>query len=121
MHRLAAVFLLAVPVFAGAQTPTSVAGKWKVTSSIGGTESTAKCTFTQTGTDLAGTCTGQQGDVKITGKVDGANVSWSYASDYNGTALVIKYVGKLSAGKITGESTVEPFSVSGDFTATPDN
>ena len=119
MTKLAVVILLFVAPLAVAQTPTSVAGKWKVTSTIAGNESILNCTFKQTGADLAGTCTGDQGDLKVTGKVDGATVTWSYKSDYNGTELNIKYSGKLANGKITGDATVDPFGVSGDFTATP--
>lgn len=101
-----------------AQTAGSVTGKWKVSSAIAGNETTLDCTFTQTDAALTGTCTGDQGTMKIAGKVDGENVSWSYASDYNGTALTISYKGKLAAGKITGETTVDPFGVTGEFTAT---
>ena len=118
MTKLIAALLLMIPTLAIAQTPTSIAGKWKVTSTIAGNESSLDCTFTQTGTDLAGSCIGEQGSVKVTGKVDGASVSWSYASDYNGTALTITYKGKLTDGKITGEAAVDPFGVTGEFTAT---
>ena len=118
MSKFAIYLLLVIAPLAVAQTQNSVTGKWKVASTIAGNESTSDCTFTQTGGDLAGTCTGDQGTVKITGKVEGTTVSWSYASDYNGTALTIKYKGKLADGKITGESIVDPFGVSGEFTAT---
>src|SRR5260370_21561599 len=118
--KLAAALLLFLPPLTVAQTQTSVDGKWKVVSTIAGNESTVDCTIKQTGADLSGTCTGQQGDVKITGKVDGATVTWSYTSEYNGTELSIKYSGKLADGKITGDATVDPFGVSGDFTATPE-
>lgn len=119
MIKLATALLLVIPALSMAQSPTSVSGKWKVTTSIGGNENSADCSFTQTGNDLSGTCTGDQGSVKITGKVDGVAVSWSYASDYNGTALTLTYKGKLADGKIAGEATVDPFGVSGEFTATP--
>jgi hypothetical protein len=119
MTKVALALLLVLPSFAVAQkTPVSVAGKWKVTSTMAGNESSSDCTFTQTGADLAGSCTGDQGTVKISGKVDGTTVSWSYSSDYNGTPLTVKYKGKYADGKISGESTVDPFDVSGEFTAT---
>ena len=119
MIKLAAALLLVVPSLALAQDPNSISGKWKVTTSIGGNENSATCSFTQTGKDLTGTCAGDQGTMKITGKVDGSSVSWSYASDYNGTALTLTYKGKLADGKITGEATVDPFGVSGEFSAAP--
>jgi hypothetical protein len=120
MKKIAFPLLCALASIAGAQATSNGAftGKWKVTSTIAGNESSADCTFTQSGNDISGSCVGEQGTVKITGKVDGAKVSWSYNSDYNGTALTLKYSGKLDAGKITGETTVDPFGVSGEFTAT---
>jgi hypothetical protein len=116
-----AILLLCVSAFAiaSAQDTSSFAGKWKVHSSIAGNDSDMVCTFTLTDNDLAGTCKGDQSDLKITGKVDGKKVTWSYNSDYNGTALTVKYDGTLDAGKITGSVSVDPFGVGGDFTATP--
>jgi hypothetical protein len=68
--------------------------------------------------DLAGFCGVTQGDAKITGKVDGEKVIWSYNVDYNGSKLTMKYEGTLDAGKINGAVTVAPFGVGGNFTAT---
>ncbi len=102
-----------------AQTQTaSVNGTWKVHSTVAGNESDSTCTFSQKETALTGTCSSEQGDSKLTGKIDGQQVSWTYISDYNGTALTVKYTGKLAGDKITGTETIEPFGVSGDFTAT---
>ncbi len=119
MRKLATIVLLASAfAFAQAQgTSSSVAGKWKIHSSIAGNESDSTCTFVQNGNDLSGTCSGPQGDVKLTGKVDGKNVTWSYQMDYNGSPLTMKYEGPLDAGKIAGTVTVDPFGVSGDMTA----
>jgi hypothetical protein len=119
MIKFARSLLLLLAPLAVSKDADPLSGKWTVTSSIAGNESKLDCTFTQTKSDLTGSCAGEQGAVKITGKVDGSKVSWSYASDYNGTALTITYKGKLDAGKITGETTVDPFGVSGEFTATP--
>jgi hypothetical protein len=51
--------------------------------------------------------------------VDGAKVTWSFESEYNGTPLTIKYTAALDAtvGKIAGTVSVDPFGVEGDFTA----
>lgn len=108
----------ATPAAAGS---SSVAGKWKVHTSIAGNESDGDCTFTQTENDLTGTCVSEQGSVKITGKVDGAKITWSFNSEYNGSPLTVKYNGTLDAGKMTGDTTVEPFGLTGDFTATQAN
>jgi hypothetical protein len=85
---------------------------------MAGNESDADCTFTQTRNDLAGTCGAAQGDAKITGKVNGKKVTWSFNVDYNGSQLTMKYDGVLDAGKITGTVNAEQFGVDGDFFAT---
>jgi hypothetical protein len=103
-----------------ADTP-SVAGKWKIHSSISGNESDSECTLTQTGNEIGGTCKGADTpEAKVTGKADGAKVTWQFESDYNGTPLTIKYTATLDAtvGKIAGAVSVDPFGVEGDFTAT---
>jgi hypothetical protein len=99
----------------------SVTGKWKIHSSIAGNESDSECTLSQTDNDVTGTCkTAEGNDAKVTGKVDGAKVAWSFESEYNGTPLTLKYNGTLdsAAGKIAGSMSVDPFGVEGDFTAT---
>ena len=69
---------------------------------------------------LTGTCKGQEKDVEITGSLDGNKVSWKYESDYNGTPLTLIYTATLDdSGKISGSVEVQPFSVTGDFTASP--
>jgi len=98
----------------------SVSGKWKIHNNIVGNESDVECTFTQTGNDLTGSCTSDQGTVKTTGKVDGMKVTWSYDSEYNGTPLTVNYSATLdsAADKFSGTVSVEQFGVDGDFTAT---
>lgn len=87
---------------------------------VAGNENDAACTFAQTVSDLAGTCTSEQGTVKVKGKVDGKRVTWSYDAEYNGTPLTVKFNGTLDSGKIAGDVNVEQFGVGGDFTATPE-
>ena len=115
---LSVVFLAAsTTCFAADSSP--MVGKWKIHSVVAGNESSVECTFTQIGSDLEGTCTTDSGSVKATGKIDGAAVSFAYNSDYNGTALNIKYSGKLdpATAKLSGSVDVDPFGVEGDFTA----
>ena len=120
MKKILIAAFLSMASIAMAQSATpSIAGKWHVHGSMAGNDSDSDCTFTQTGADFVGTCSaGDQGSVKITGKIDGNKVTWSYAADYNGTPLTVKYEGVLADGKIIGGSTVDPFAVTGDFTAT---
>ncbi len=103
-----------------ADTPT-MTGTWKIHSSVAGNDSDTVCTLTQTGNDIAGTCKTTDGtDAKATGKVDGNKVTWQFDSDYNGTALTIKYTATAdpNTDKLSGTVSVDPFGVEGDFTAT---
>ncbi len=119
MKKLAITFsLISTLAFAQAQDNAGLSGKWKVHQSIAGNDSDSECTLTQKDNDLTGSCTGAEKPVEITGKVDGKRVSWSYKADYNGTPLTVKIAGTLDSGKITGDVTVDPFSATGDFTAT---
>jgi hypothetical protein len=120
MRRLLLSMLLASAASVSlAADNASLSGKWKVHSTVAGNESDLECTFTQKDNDLSGTCTTDSGDKNITGKVDGAKISWSYDADYNGTPLTVKYSGTLdSDGKLAGGVHVDPFDVDGDFTAT---
>jgi hypothetical protein len=98
----------------------SLTGQWTVHNSIAGNESDQECKFVQTDNKLTGTCKGTEKEVELTGSIDGAKVTWKYDSEYNGSPLTLTYTGTLDdAGKITGSVDVEPFGVTGDFTAAP--
>ena len=97
-----------------------VSGTWQVHQNIVGNESDMACTFSQTGDDLAGTCDGDNGTMKLTGKVSEKKVSWTIQFDYNGTPLTLKYSGTLtSATKMNGTVSVDPYQVEGEFSAIP--
>jgi len=113
------VLLFAAAALAPAADTTSLAGKWNLHSSISGYEGDLACTFTQTGTEIGGTCKGEQGDVSVTGKLEDKQVTLQYKTEYNGDELTIIYKGKFdSDSKITGGVTVDPMGVEGEFTAT---
>jgi hypothetical protein len=115
---LLVTFLTAIATLNAAQSP-SVAGKWNVSSNVGGTQSEVVCTFAQKDDGaLSGTCEGEQGPREITGKVDGKNVSWQFNTTWEGQTLTVIYSGTLQEPtKISGRVDVQPMSVSGDFTA----
>ncbi|MGC2661197.1 MAG: hypothetical protein WA324_24865 [Bryobacteraceae bacterium] len=113
------LLLISAVALAVAADNASVAGKWRVHTSMAGNESDSDCTFVQKDADLTGTCTTDDGSVNITGKVDGKKVTWSYKSEYNGSPLTVNHEGTLTAdNKISGTATVPEFSVDGDFMAT---
>lgn len=120
MKTLVIALSIAAATRASAVQQTSVAGKWKVDSNIGGTASEQSCTFTQKDDGaLAGTCDSDQGELAITGKVDGKNVTWQLNTRWEGQVLTVIYSGALESSKIVGRVDVQPLGVSGEFTATP--
>ena len=125
---LPALFFLAAaatPALAQAQAPASAAaqsltGKWKVHIVIAGNEQNQQCSFVQTDKALAGTCDSDQGQVKVTGSVDGNKATWKFDSEYNGTPITLTYTGAFDdKGKLSGSVDVAPFSVTGDFEVLP--
>jgi hypothetical protein len=74
----------------------------------------------QTDDKLTGTCKSADKEVQITGGLEGKKVTWKYESDYNGSPLTLTYTATLDdSEKISGSVEVQPFGVTGDFTATP--
>jgi hypothetical protein len=95
-------------------------GEWQVRNDVSGNVSEFTCAFTQKASDLTGGCTTEQGPVEITGSVQDTSISWVFKSTYNGGPITLTYKGSLGTdGSIAGTLTVEEFSVSGDWTATP--
>lgn len=117
MKTLVAAAVLLLTSSAWAATP-NVAGKWSVHTSISDTEHDQTCTFVQKGESLTGACTLDQGSANLTGTVEGASVTWKYASEYQGTPFTATYQGKLDGNTITGTTDIDAFNVSGEFTAT---
>lgn len=96
----------------------SIVGKWDVSTSIAGNDGTMVCDFTQKETTLTGTCTGDDGDHALTGKMDGNKATWQYNTTYNGDPLTIVFTGTVdSDNQFAGTVEVQPMGVSGDFSA----
>ncbi len=115
----ASTLLFAASAFAAGAT--SLTGQWSIHNSIAGNDSDQDCKLVQQENAITGSCKSAEGkDLAVTGTVDGKKVTWKYDSDYNGTALTLTYTATLDdSDKISGSVEVEPFGVSGDFTATP--
>jgi hypothetical protein len=119
MKRLFASSALLFASSAFAAGAPSLTGQWSVHNSIAGSESDQECKFVQTDNQLAGSCKSDDKEVKITGSLDGKKLTWKYDSDYNGTPLTLTYTATLDdSGKIAGSVEVQPFGVTGEFTAT---
>ena len=121
MKKLLAASALLFAASAFAADAPNLTGQWNLHNSIANTESDQQCTFTQKDNAITGSCKSSEGkDLAVTGSIDGKKVTWKYDSDYNGTALTLTYTATLDdSGKITGSVDVQPFGVTGDFTATP--
>lgn len=110
--------LFAAGVLAAADDTAPFSGKWQVHTVVASNESDSDCTFTQTGSELSGSCVTSRGTVQITGKADGKTAAWSFKSEHDGTPLVVAYKGTLGEdGKMKGAVSVEAFGVDGEFTA----
>jgi hypothetical protein len=115
-----AAALLASSLAATAHVDNPLTGEWKVRNDIASNVSEMTCSFTQKGEELTGGCATDQGNVEIAGKVVESSVSWVFKSAYNGSPITLTYKGSLGTdGQLAGAVTVEEFSVTGDFTATP--
>ena len=119
MKTLIASTILLCASTAFAAGVTSVTGHWTIHNSIAGNESDQACTLTQTENKISGSCKSPEDkDLPVTGSIDGKKVTWQYESDYNGSPLTLIYTATLDdSGKISGSVEVEPFGVTGDFTA----
>ncbi len=113
------ILLIASSAFA-AGTP-ALSGKWAVHNNIAGNESDQACTFSVADNKISGSCKSlEDKDLPVTGTVDGNKVTWQFKSDYNGTELTMVYAATLDdSGKISGSVEVQPFGVTGDFSASP--
>src|SRR5579871_2775636 len=121
MKKLIASSTLLFACSAFAAGAPSVAGDWSIHNSIAGNESDQLCTLTQKDNAITGTCKLADGkDATVTGSVDGNKATWKYDMDYNGSPLTLVYTATLDdSGKIAGSIEVQPFGVTGDFTAAP--
>ena len=121
MKRLLATSILLCASSAFAAGATSLTGHWTIHNSIAGNESDQACTLTQTDNKITGSCkSAEDKDLPVTGSVDGKKVTWQYESDYNGSPLTLTYTATLDdSGTISGSVEVDPFGVTGDFTASP--
>jgi hypothetical protein len=121
MKKILALSTLLFAASAFAAGAPNLTGNWTLHNSIAGNESDQPCKFVLTDNKLTGSCKSQDDkDVAVTGTLEGNKLTFKYDSDYNGTPLALSYTATLDdTGKIAGTVEVQPFGVTGDFTATP--
>lgn len=111
-------FLVAVPAVAAAPSDIDVTGTWTISGDVQGVEVPETCTLTQKDVALTGSCDTNTGKYDTKGKVDGKTVTFSHGGKYDGNDLTLTYTGKLADdGSVSGTIDVDPFNVSGSFTA----
>ena len=113
-----AIVMLVVAVSAvhgAAQAKVDVTGKWafSVETSAGAGQPTF--TFKQDGEKLTGHYTGTFGEADLTGTVKGADISFSFTVDAQGTALKETYTGTVDKDTMKGKLVIEGFG-EGTFT-----
>jgi hypothetical protein len=118
MKKFFAIALLLAGTSAFAADPVNITGKWSVHASVSGTDSDAVCNFVVTDGKITGSCKHDDNDHPLTGVVDGTKVMWKYDSEYNGSPITLTYRATVTdAKKFSGSLDVDPFGVTGDFTA----
>ena len=56
----------------------------------------------------------------VNGSIDGSKIMWKLQTEYDGNPLTLTYTATLDdSGKIAGAVDVQPYAVTGEFTATP--
>ena len=120
--KTAALFIALLSVAGLAQDGgASVSGNWKVTGDVVGNPVELTCAFTQDGKKLTGSCkqAGSEKSNEITGDVEDKKVTWKFDTAYDGRTITLTFSGALdAAAKLTGGIDVQPYGVSGEFSAT---
>ena len=107
-----------MPAIAAAPGDVDLTGTWSLTGDVAGTQVNETCTLMQKDTALSGSCDTSTGKYNTTGKIDGKTATFKHGGNYQGTDLTITYTGKLNAdGSMTGTMDVDPFNVTGSFSA----
>ncbi len=115
---IALVCAAALPAVAAAPPDVDVTGNWALTGEVSGVQVVETCTLVQKDVALSGSCTTSTGKYDTTGKIDGRTATFKHGGNYQGTDLIITYTGKLgSDGAMTGTMDVDPFNVTGSFSA----
>jgi hypothetical protein len=116
---VAAIAMLVVAMSAvrgAAQAKVDVTGKWafSVETSAGAGQPTFA--FQQDGEKLTGHYTGTFGEADLTGTVKGADITFAFTVDAQGTALKETYTGTVDKDTMKGKLVIEGLG-EGTFTA----
>lgn len=118
--RLAAIaaLLCVASIVGAAQTPKAdVTGKWAFNVETAAGSGTPAMTFKQEGEKLTGHYSGQLGESDLAGTVKGADISFSFTIDAQGTVIKATYSGTIeNKDSLKGKVVLEGLG-DGTFTA----
>lgn len=87
--------------------------------SVSGYSASQVCEFRQSGEELDGTCSSEEGKIQIQGRVEGKRVVWSFDSEGGGQKHRVTLKGtQESDSKIKGIVDVPYYGLEGEFVAT---
>ena len=111
MHgRVAAIVVMFVAmtvVRGAAQAKVDVTGKWAFNVETSAGAGAPTFTFKQDGEKLTGHYQGTFGEAEVTGTVKGADITFSFAADAQGTAIKSTYTGTVDKDTMKGKLTIE--------------
>ena len=87
---------------AHAQEAANPAGTWAVTIEGPQGAMTFDVTLTADGSKLTGTMQGPQGDIALTGKIEGANVEFGATLDFGGQKFELGFSGAIDKDSMKG-------------------
>ena len=111
------VLVVALSAVRGAaQAKVDVTGKWAFNVETSAGAGAPTFTFKQDGEKLTGHYAGTFGEADLTGTVKGADITFSFTADAQGTALKNTYTGTVDKDTMKGKLTIEGIG-EGTFTA----
>ena len=117
--RIAAVVMMVAAMSAvrgAAQATVDVTGKWAFSVETSAGAGAPTFTFKQDGEKLTGHYAGTFGEADLTGTVKGADISFAFTVDAQGTALKETYTGTVDKDTMKGKLVIEGLG-EGTFTA----
>jgi hypothetical protein len=102
------MFVLALASVRGAaQAKVDVTGKWAFTVETSAGAGSPTFTFKQEGEKLTGHYVGTFGEADLTGTVKGADITFSFTVDAQGTSLKETYTGTVEKDTMKGKLSIE--------------
>jgi hypothetical protein len=114
---LLSLLALASTMALQAQAPPVGISNWSFSGNVQGIVWDEDCKFTiDAAHKITGTCKVQDTEYPVTGTLDGTMLSFTHATDYQGSPYTLMFHGKIAAdGAVTGDVDASPGEASGTF------